>query len=436
MPQLFPISAVTFNPSDSAGDISSYIAPPYDVLDQGPKENLLQRDPHNIVAIDLPVTPPKTVGPDSAYHEAGQTFRHWLDSGVLQRSAQPAVFAYEQEYQIEGKTFRRCGLFANLQLQEFNQPNGIYRHEMTIQSGLDDRYKLMEATEAQLSPIFGIYSDRAGRVTRQLDEHFEKRAPDFYGVTDHDDVIHRCWRIEDQLAIAELQQFFADTSVFIADGHHRYTTALEYHRNHKDMPAAVSCLFVLVAAEDPGMIVLPTHRVIHNMQGFEMDSWLEQLAKSEQITVKPTDHGRGHLEELEAALPDAGYNAKGLFDPATGRTYILTNYTRDPLAPIMPDQPAVWRQLYVVQLHNLLIDRVLRPNFGGDAIGVKYTADLQQMRALAEAGNADDQRLAVILQPPPLEDVLAVSLAGQVMLPKSTYFFPKLATGLVIQPLS
>jgi uncharacterized protein (DUF1015 family) len=429
MPRLKPLSAITY----PQGDLSALIAPPYDVLDEGPKQALLRINLHNIVAVDLPVTPPKTVGPDAAYDAAGDLFRRWRTQGVLRAQAEPAVFAYEQVYEVNGQILRRRGLFACLGLEPFNRKGGgIFRHEHTIRGGIDDRSKLMEATKAQLSPVFGIFSDPDGWVAGRLANAFDGREPDLFGTTAHDAVEHRCWRVTDPQTHQDLAQFFEAKDVFIADGHHRYTTALNYHHAHPEQPEAAFGLFVLVAAEDPGMIVLPTHRVICGMQAFSMARLITELEDRDDVTLVESLHGPDQLPTLLAALPGMGHHAMGLYDPATGRTYVLSANDADPLARWCPQRPAVWRTLDVAVLHELLIDRLLRPSFGGQAISFKYTADLQEMRRLSDAERG---RLGVIVQPTRLESVMAVSLADEVMPPKSTFFYPKLATGVVIHPL-
>lgn len=430
MPKLHAFPAVRY--VTESGDISSRIAPPYDVLDEGPKQALLAKDPHNIVAVDLPVTPPKTVGPDEAYDAAGRTWRQWLAEGVLQRDDQPTLFAYEQRYTVGGRELARRGLFAALGVEDFNRPNGgIFRHEHTIAGGTSDRLKLMNATAAQLSPVFGVFDDPQQRVAELLADTFE-REPDFRGVTDHDNVTHLCWAVRDEATIRELAAFFAPTDVFIADGHHRYTTALNYAREHPDQPDAQTCLFVLVPTSDPGLIVLPTHRVLCDLADFDMAALLEALEQDERFAVRPTYHGGDATPHMLDELPDAGHHAFGLYEPKRGKTYIITTTEADPLAPLMPERDAVWRQLDVAVFHHLFVDEVVRPRFGGDAVSYKYPHELAELIRLT---HDEPGRLGVIMQATPLESVCDVARAGEVMPPKSTFFFPKLATGLVINPL-
>lgn len=421
MPQLLPIHGIRY----ATRDVSTRIAPPYDVLDEEPKQRLLARDPHNIVRVDLPVTPPKTVGPDSAYAEAGDTFRGWLAEGVLRRDEQPAVYAYEQVYDLAGRTLRRRGLIAAMELEPFNRPDGgVYRHEMTFESGVNDRYKLTAAAGAQLSPILAIFPDPRKQVIELLGDAYDQREPDLHGTTDNDGVEHRVWTV-DPAILEDLQDFFRDTDVFIADGHHRYTTALKYHNDHPDIPGAEACLFVLVPAEDPGLIVLPTHRVLTGLSDFSFDAFRETIAGFEGVAL--TDTAR--------TVPD-DTAVFGLLDPA-GHAATLT-CRRNVLDADFPDRPAPWRRLDVTILHDFVIDRLLRPRFGGDAIAFKYTADPDEMTRLtkqsggASSGGGGGGRLGVLMRATPIQAVMSVARAGAVMPPKSTYFHPKVATGLVV----
>ncbi|MBI1374024.1 MAG: DUF1015 family protein [Phycisphaera sp.] len=433
MPELQPIRAIRF-PTDSANhDISSRIAPPYDVLDEGPKRKLLDVDAHNIVAIDLPVTPPKTVGPDAAYADAGELYRAWREQNVLVQDERPAVYAYEQVYNVGDESYARRGMFAALTVEQFGRPGGgIHRHEKTIKAGTDDRFKLMTATAAQLSPIFGVYDDKGNAVAAVLNKHFDAREPDFHGVTANDRVDHRVWIVDDPADVDAVRAAMATADVFIADGHHRYTTALNYHEAHPESAAAAGCLFVLVPIDDPGLLVLPTHRVLCGVSGFDIAKLIEIIKADGRFTIQLTDHGADGTPQMGDDLPRYGHHAFGVYNPTTGKTYAVSTPAEDPLADLMPERPAVWRTLDVAVFHHLFVDELLRPNFGGDAITYKYPHELSELVRLS---HDEPDRVGVIMQATPLRSVCEVSLAGDVMPPKSTFFFPKLATGLVINPL-
>jgi uncharacterized protein (DUF1015 family) len=430
MPQLHPLRALRY--AAAGGDVRRFIAPPYDVLDESSKQALLSVEKHNIVAIDLPVTPPKTLGPDEAYNRAGQTLRQWIEAGVLKRDAQPAVFAYEQAYRSGGQTIRRRGLFTGLKVEEFGRKGGgIHRHELTIRGGTDDRLKLMQATHAQLSPVFGVFPDPKNQLAEILADTYNRPA-DFHGITSNDRVEHRCWAVTNPAIINALQHLMKNTDVFIADGHHRYTTALNYAKENPSNPEAQFCLFVLIPSQDPGLVILPTHRVIKGMKDFSMLKLLDVLKSDGRFKLESTHHAADGLPHMVDDLKNKGHHAIGLYSPESGRTWAVSTVSDDPLADIMPDKAKVWRQLDVAVFHHFFIDKILKPNFGGDAITNTYPHELTE---LVRQSHEEKNRLGCVLQATPLQSVIDVSLAGEVMPPKSTFFFPKLATGLIINPL-
>ncbi|MCE9590001.1 MAG: DUF1015 domain-containing protein [Planctomycetes bacterium] len=442
MPLIQPIRAIVY-PPPAEGNLSTRIAPPYDVLDEAGKAALLARDPLNIVAIDLPHLPAKTVGPDETYARAGEVYRRWLADGTLRRSEKPAVFVYQQTYTVKGRTFQRRGLIANVTIQPFGKSpdgrGGIHPHEQTFSGPKEDRMKLMRATRAQLSPIFGLHSDPQNKVHALLSKIVESRKPDLTGTTPGDSVLHEAWTLDDPAAIRPFTDAFAGKDIFIADGHHRYTTALNYRTAligttgalPPDHPANL-CLFVLIAMQDPGMIVLPTHRVLGGMEGFAFDQFAFAARGSLRITPFPgTD-----LAALEAALPTAGPHAIGLYNPAQPENplSIAVTVERDPLASSHAKQSPAWRQLDVAIVQHLYVERLCQPTFcaKGQPVQWKFPHTLDEFRADCHRPGS---QLGLLLQPTPLESVRLVSEAGELMPQKSTFFYPKLATGLVINPL-
>lgn len=443
MPQIRPIPAITFAP----GDLSTRIAPPYDVLNQAGKDKLLAMDGRNIVAIDLPHLPAKTVGPDATYEKAGQTFRHWLEQGELAQRDKPAIFAYQQTYTVKGQSFKRRGLISNIALQPFGPAadgkGGVFPHEQTFSGPKEDRFKLMKATAAQLSPIFGLHSDPQNKVHALLSKIIDSKRPTFYGSTPNDDVLHETWAIDDPAAIAEFSKTLAGADVFIADGHHRYTTALNYRKHLEEkqgkLPAdhpANFCLFVLIAMQDPGMIVLPTHRVLGGMLKFNFKALLEASAGTIKLTPFA---GKGTVEDLaklEAALPSHGPHAIGVYSPADGPSplAILTTTQPDPLKELFPKQSEAWRQLDVAVVQHLIVEKICQPKLceGGKEVTWKFPHSLEEVK---EDTETEGYQVGLIVQPTPLESVRLVSQANELMPQKSTFFYPKLATGLVINPL-
>jgi uncharacterized protein (DUF1015 family) len=424
-------------------DVSALIAPPFDVLDGPSKKLLLAQSPCNIVEVDLPHLPAKTVGPDEAYQRAGAQFRAWRRQQVLVRRGRPALFAYQQTFDDGGRMRQRRGLFADVALQGFGKApdgrGGIHPHERTFPEGAEDRLRLMRTTKAQLSPVFGMYADPAGSVGGMIAEVIERGAPSFFGVTATDGVRHEVWAIDQAGDIERLTEAFAGADLFIADGHHRYTTALAYQREAAAQGAlppehpANYCLFVLVSIEDPGMLVLPTHRVIGGLTGFSFEKFA--AAAKGKLEIRPFA-GRD-LDALARELPAAGPSAHaiGLYAPANARQplWIATTTGADPLAATHANYSAPWRQLDVAIAQHLIVEQICQATFCPDrAVQWKFPHTFDELRMLADG---KDYSLGLIMQPTPLKAVLQVSGAGEVMPQKSTFFYPKLATGLVIHPL-
>jgi len=436
MPRLRPIPAITYATSD---DQSPQIAPPYDVLDERSKAALLAQSPNNIVAVDLPHLPPKTVGPDATYEQAGTLWRQWLADGILIRAERPAYFVYQQTYTDprDGRTHRRRGIFANVRVRPFGPANdgsgGIHPHEQTFSAPKEDRLKLMRATRTQLSPIFGIYSDPADKVVPLLAHTIESRPATAFGTTANDGVKHEIWRVDDVAQVESFTQIMRGRDVFIADGHHRYNTALTYQQEQGTLPEdhpANWCMFVLIAMQDPGMIVLSTHRVLGNMPQFSLEKF-EQAAAG-LLRLIPFD---GDLAALEKALPQHGPHAMGLYAPNEGgRLMICATTSDDPLAADHGDKSEAWRQLDVAVLQHFIVERICQPAFcpAGAEVTWKFPHTLTQLQADAAL---EGYQLGVVMQPTPLQSVRRVSEAGELMPQKSTFFYPKLVTGMVMNPL-
>lgn len=448
MPDIQPIPAVTFA-TQSGNDLSDRIAPPYDVLDHASKGRLVAKSAHNISVIDLPHLPAKTVGPDEAYVGAGETYRKWLSDGVLERRATPAFFVYQQTYTVAGdsggRTFQRRGLIANVKVQPFGPSpdgkGGIHPHEQTFSAAKEDRLKLMRATQAQLSPIFGLYSDPDKAIGKLLADVIDADKPTFVGKTADDGVLHEAWAVEDGPRVAGFQRALGDKDLFIADGHHRYNTALNHFNEltaaGQSVGNAAYCLFVLIAMQDPGMIVLPTHRVLGNMPGFTLDKFKQAAQGKLDITPVPGAGGGADPKLLEKALAESKHpHAVGLYVPSQpdAPLYLATTVDNDPLKATHAEMSDAWRQLDVAIVQHLIVEQICEPAFvaPGETIAWKFPHEIAQLKELTDSVT---YQLGLALRATPLDSVRRVSEAGELMPQKSTFFYPKLATGLVINPL-
>lgn len=416
-------------------EISKLIAPPYDVLKAADKAALLAAHPNNIVAIDLPHVPPESLGPDSAYDLANMTLKNWLGSGVLVRDRKAALYPYTQTFEYHGRTFHRRGFICTVKLEPFGAGH-IVPHEKTHKGPIEDRLKLMRVTGAQLSPIFGLFNDDRGEVTKLLYQNAARPMLD----GSHNGVRSQLWSVTDTNIENEVIRMMGTKNIYIADGHHRYTTALQYQREAEQMnggPLAPNhpanfCMFVLVNMFDDGLLILPTHRLVGGLTGFDIAQFKTAVGSNFEVTETTTTPDK--LGEFSEALTAGEPHSFGLYDSATQKTYRLRLINLDILKPLEPKQSDAWRKLDVAILQRYLLDEIFKPKFAGGKELIKgYTADATQVSRMAD-GRAF--QVGLIIRPTPLPALEDLGRHGEVMPQKSTFFFPKLATGMMINPLS
>jgi uncharacterized protein (DUF1015 family) len=443
MPSVYPFAAVQFK--GGSGDVSSLVAPPYDVLDAAGKKRLVDRDPHNIVAIDLPHTPAKELGPPSAYEGAAATYRNWLQSGVLKRQPEPAMFAYRQTFRgADGTTIQRSGMAVTVDAVPFGPRagGGILPHEETFSGPKEDRFALMKATRCQLSPVFGLFADESGAGTRVVKGSMAG-TPAMTARTD-DGTLHEVWTITETSAIRAYQDALAGQDIFIADGHHRYTTGLNYIKHLESqgtVPAAARrSMMVLVGMSDPGLVIWPTHRVLGGMSGYSMESFA--AAASGLLSIEPAGTDLRGLEGRMAERARSARHVLGLYDFSTQRCFVATLTQADPLKERFAAKPREWRELDVALIQYIIVEQICQPKLnGGQPVKwafphtIREVLDIGSGAETGAGGGAGFAQLAVIVRPTPLEAVRAVSRANELMPQKSTFFYPKLATGLWLNPL-
>lgn len=411
MLEIAPFQGIRFSPV-AGNDVSSRIAPPYDVLDATDKTKLLARDPRNIVAVDLPHVPPKDAGPPEAYERSRRLLDDWLKDGTLIRDPRASLYLYHQKFEHAGKTYTRRMFIARLRLHEFAE-GVILPHEQTFGGPKEDRLALMKATRCNLSPIFGLYRDPHNAVGQEFSTT-ASRPPTAHGSLDG--VENLLWVVDDAELIRRVAMILADRKVYIADGHHRYGTALMY-REHvtsrgasrwsNDHPANY-VMFVLASMDDPGCLILPYHRVLlHVDLAAVTDAWREG-----------------------AAACDADGADIRLVDGSTGKEQCLKFTDRAKLASLEPNEVPPWRDLDAAYLHRYLLKELLTARLRAEP-KIAYVKSEEDARRTAREENG----VALLLNATPMAHLRAVSDAGGLMPQKSTYFHPKLATGMVINPL-
>ena len=398
MADVEPLNALHYD-LNKVGGLQPVAAPPYDVIDATQRAELLTRSPYNVVEIDLPVN-----GGDP-YGHAASVLARWGEEGIVVRDERPALWALAQDYVGPDGTARtRHGVFARVRVEDYG-PGRIRPHERTHPGPKEDRLRLTRATRANLSPIFSLYDDPANAAWAAV-EPFTHGTP--WGVVTEDDgTVHKLWRVEDPDAIAAYQAVLRGTELLIADGHHRYETARVYQQ---EQPSADHVLMCLVALQDSGLTVFPTHRLVTG----DLDA-VEQ-ALDRDWTTEPRD------------TLSIGYYANG-----TAQTLYLKDWAIADAA--LPDKPEPYRRLDTAVLEALILKGAL--GMSEDDIshfkGLNYARTPEEARAKVDAGEAD---AAFFMSPTPVERVRDVAAAGENMPPKSTYFFPKVLTGMVFNPLS
>lgn len=423
-----PFSAVRYATRAGHTDLSARLAPPYDILDLDGKQALLGRDPCNFVEIDLPHVPPKAAGPAEAYEGAARTLARWMADGTMVRDERPAIYVYHQLYRQGGADYVRRMFFARLRLEPFGQ-GSVFPHERTFGGPKEDRLALTKATKANLSPIFGLYQDVRNEVSGRL----EGALPGEPLATGRlDEVENRLWAVTDAAVIEAVAELMRSKPIYIADGHHRYGTGLLYRDwlagQRGPLPeehAANYVLCVFCAMEDPGLLILPTHRVLAGV-GLPA-GLLKGDAQLEVHALKTTN-----ADEAIRALAEYGPQAVGWYDSTAGSIAAVRPRSRDILDTLEPEHSPAWRRLGLALLHAYVLERVVRPKVcNGQEPAIQYIKSAPEAVRAAQSTKGT----AFLLQPTTMEEMRAVCGAGDLMPQKSTYFYPKLASGLVINPL-
>jgi uncharacterized protein (DUF1015 family) len=412
MADLQPLRTLRYEPSQ-VGSLGDVIAPPYDVVDDAMRAELAAKSPYNIVHVDLP----------ESYDQAASTMRDWRERGVLVQEDEEAVWVLRQEYDVPGGGRRaRTGFFARVRVDEYG-PGRIRPHERTHPGPKEDRLRLTRATRTNLSPIFSLFPDPnavAERATAQI------AGTDPFASVDGETL----WRSTDDDLIAELQMALADAELLIADGHHRYETARVYAEEVGGEGEHRYVLMLLCALSDPGLLVFPTHRLL---TGLKDDS-------GKQIAIRDVLRENFEIEELndprELEPPGGdGRVAFGYMDSFFKRPFRATLKDQAIADRALAGMPEPYRRLDTAVLEAVVLRGALR--MSEDDIshlrGLDYSKDLDDAIEAVESGRAD---AGFFMRATPIEQVREVAAEGESMPPKSTYFYPKVPTGLVFNPLA
>lgn len=429
MATIKPFAALRFR-TDKAGEIETLTCPPYDIISEEQRREYLRQNPNNIIRLELPRG-------EDPYAEAGRLLSRWQEEGVLKQDETPALYIYEEEFTVRapngGEQRKKLrGLICRVQLEAFSK-GVVLPHEETLSKAKADRFELMRATFCNFSQIYSLYMDEEGRTRRSV-EALSAGAPAIE-MTDGDGVTHRLWVVPDSPAVQEICAQFAERKLYIADGHHRYETALNFRDWCREQglsssaPACDSVMMMLVDMENEGLVVFPTHRLVRGLASFDPEKVKRGCAPYFEVAE------RSSVEEMEAelgALYEAGKKAFGFYSGGPGWT--LMTYRESAVPEALLEGSQALRGLDVSVLHTMVLERILgidKENMAKQ-VNLTYTKQFEEAIAAVREGRA---QCAFVLNPTRVTEIRDVATAGEKMPQKSTYFYPKLITGLVMNTL-
>ena len=420
-------------------DLNKVVTQPYDKIDEELRDEYYERHENNVVRIIMGKSRELDNPNDNKYTRGADYWNSWIEDRVLIREGGPAIYPYHQEYTVDGQTNIRKGLIVLIALDD--KKSKVRAHEKTLSGPKADRLKLMRATEANDGQIFMLYDEPENKINKMLDDELMMASP-IMEVKDDLGAIHRLYRITSPGFVKDMAELFEEHELFIADGHHRYETAVNYmneckQRNWKEPIQAKAETFsfrmmTLVNMHDPGLKVLPTHRLVHSLDGFNPNSFLAKAAPDFEIDEY------NDRSALYAALDEAGKSGGSVFGfAAEGLEGYRLMTLKDPTLMdriVEGEHSETWRRLDVTVLHTALLDRLL----GINAEKLASYSNVHYIRGQDNALNLvgkNGNQAAFLLNPTPIDRVRAIALAGERMPQKSTDFFPKLLTGMVMMKM-
>lgn len=420
------------------GALSDVAAPPYDVISPEFQDALYKRHPANVIRLELNREEPGDDATNNRYTRSAQFLKNWLSEGVLQRDAAPALYVYHQKFDYGGRTYTRRGFMARVRLERFGEGR-IYPHEETHASAKQDRLLLTTACRANLSQIFGIYPDSENHVQNLLDRAIEGKTP--YEATDHLGVVHLMWLVTDLQVIAAASAGMGNKPMFIADGHHRYETACNYrdqlaaqHPLPSNHPAH-SVLMMCVGMNDPGLIVFPTHRLFRGLPSLTSQELAAKINNC--FTLKPAGEGGAAARQIWAQIERENQQGTMAFYTHADRQWTLASINGagwQRMSQIASDHSPDWQALGVSILHRLVMETLLGAK---NLPKAHYVHLVNEVVDAIENGDPDGGTfpLATLVMPATVNHVKTISEHWERMPAKSTYFYPKLLSGLVINLL-
>lgn len=435
--EIKPFRAYRFDKA-KVGDIGNCIAPPYDVISPAGQDQLYKKNEYNVVRITKGKTTPEDREGNNQYTRAAQYLDKWIKEGVLKQDTTDSIYAYVQDFEADGQLFQRFSFIALAKLEDFGE--AVKPHEWTLEGPKIDRLNLKRATAAKFGLIFMLYDDQQNTAEKIIKKVLsDETLIDF---VDEQGVRHRLFSIKGQEDIDAIAVMMRDKSCIIADGHHRYETALNYYRE-TNKPSAAYQMAAFSNIRHDGLTVFATHRLVYNIDGFDSKDFVEKLKEHFEVTaygfgssLNKTD-AKGKMLKQMAANQKAGENAFGIYI-GDKHLYIAVLKDTQAMEKAVPERSAAWQSLDVSVLHKLVIERLLGIDDERLAAGenIEYVKDTGKGidDSIDKVDNGEVQ-IALFMNPPTVEQIQKVAEAGERMPQKSTYFYPKVYTGLTVNKL-
>lgn len=429
------LQGIRYN-GEASDNLARIITPPYDVISEEAQAKYYARNPYNIIRLELGMDEPGDTSLNNRYTRAAATFAEWRLNSILQQENTPCYYLYQQIFTYNAQVYTRTSLLARVRLEPWST-RIVLPHEHTLAKPKDDRLKLLRACVTNLSPIMSLYNDPQGRL-RKLLSSYTKTAE--VQITDEVNEVHRLQPITNENHIALIQNFFAERQLYIADGHHRYETALNYreetralHRKLDQKDAVNFVLMALTDIDDPGLLVLPTHRLLF---GLNQDI-LKKLTShylARYFTVYEPEGAEASHDVLLERLAQMGTSQSSFVLSTVQKTWLLTLNGAGKTRMEESGHSSAWNELDVAIAHTLLLEDTLGLKAEDMTVGthMQYTRDAQKALDAVQTGEA---QAALILNATRVRQICDVAIADDRMPQKSTYFYPKLVTGLVMNPL-
>jgi len=422
MAKIKPFRAIFYNPQ-KIKELSKVVCPPYDIIDPVQQEFYHNLSPYNFIHLILG----KDIPGEDKYKKAAQYFKSWIDDGILIYDNDNYIYFYLQEFSLKGQKMRRLGFISLLGLDD----NSVFSHEHTKIEPKEDRLRLLEEVKANLSPIFVLFEDKQRIISRVYENYIIQKEP-FMELTDYENITHKLWRIQDKRFLDLMVKSMRDRKIFIADGHHRYEVAVTYRNKMREIDSLNNneersydyIMAYFTNVESKGLVILPVHRLVKDV---EVPEAILKEKLSNYFEIQPIKEKHDfflYLQKSGFKQPTIGMYRKGVF-------FVLRLKTLSILDKILKDKPQLYRRLDISILNYIILKEILNidPDNPENKERLNFATEIDKL--IMEANTHKDS-LVFILNPIKIEDVIAVGLKGYRLPPKSTYFYPKVISGLLI----